>query len=605
MCAYKTPGVSVVSQFQPLVNPVAGSDRMESILAGVDTNNLYVYPTRIMEFRRKGLGVGSKAAVDFSMVSKPTDPLKSLTIADRIIEFSQGNVVYTRSDGSSGADVYAEVLTLTRGTTGTDEVTGTEVVGYSNSYFTEGYGADLGKAYVYYYNEKDGTLTLCVEGTDFTVVYSAGTGGKVKATITWLDFTLIPSGSTYYGIMIYGDNLPAGPTELDGYYFAHVVGGATSPTLGVVTYWFSASGTPQDSSVYYGDIRIEMPSSPKIFTSPDEAAKTFGPMVNPINIDEINEPTFGAYIALAEQAPSVMVVPYDLNNPGTIDDALNVLGTTDEPNWVASFSGDDPSDTGISNNINDKIYDHVLAASSDTSKKFRMALIHAYNAGWTDFTTALAGYDNLTQYLNSNRVMTFGPLQATVSVPVPPYGVNRQYTFNGGILSIILGAMWSRSQYDVATSMLRKPSNTLVSLSPILDDVKMDKIASKAITLFAKINGRYTVRDDLTTSRANLILETEPTITMISDDIARSAIRLFDASLIGTKISIPLTLETIKTEIVSLLDGKVRDGIITAFGTPQVTVDPNDPRRLNVTIPCQPTFTLKYLNIQFSYVASL
>lgn len=607
--AYKTPGVTVVSQFQPVVNPVSGSNRLEAIIAGVDTTNLYIYPTRTLEFRMKGLGVGAKAAIDFAFTPKPIDPLKNLAIADRIVEFSQGNTLFSRTDGTYLSDKFAEVFTLTRGTTGTDVQTGTQTTAAAQSHFTFGYGADSAKGYLYYYNPVDGTLTLCVEGTDFTVAYSDD-GGKVKATVTWLDFTIVPEGAKYYGIMVYDAILSTVGTAIDGKYFAHVLPFddtelETAANLGIVTWWPTTTSVPLDASVYYGTVRMEMPKSPQILTSPDEAIKTYGPIVNPINVDQINEPSFGAYIALAEQASSVMIVAYDKAVDSTITDALDALSATSEPKWVTSFSGSDPANDVTSPNINRLIYNHIADMSSDVAKRFRMGLIHPYDSTWSTFTTALAAYDTTTQYLDSNRNICFGPIKATVAVPVAPYGVTRRYTFNGGILGIIFGAMWSRPQYDVATSMLRKPSNTLVDLLPVLDDVKLDKFASKAVTLFAKINGRFTVRDDITSSRANLILTSEPTITMISDDIAISAVQLFDASLIGTKISVPMTYELVKASLVSLLDTKVRDGIITAYGSPIVSSDPTDPRKLLVVVPVQPTFTLKYLNITFSYVVSM
>ena len=158
---------------------------------------------------------------------------------------------------------------------------------------------------------------------------------------------------------------------------------------------------------------------------------------------------------------------------------------------------------------------------------------------------------------------------------------------------------------DAATSMLRKRINSIVNLLPVWDDVKLDKIASKAVTIFSKVSGRWTVRDDITSSRANQLMLSEPTITLIADDIALAANEVLQDGLVGGKLASPGVTNTIRDILGGMLSKKVQDGIIEKFGTPVLSINAQDPRAVNVSIPVKPMFTLKYIDVVFSYTSKL
>lgn len=659
--SYKSPGVTVINAFEPLLNPTTGGDRLLGIVAGFDSTNLNFYPQRVLNFRRADIRY---SPFDVITYVKPKNIIPSGGISDenRVVSVVQGLSNYKRlpttGDAVSGTFAYTrngyglyKLVQFTRNTSSLIDECTPFSMGGSQPFQGEGYDYSTGTDLVYgenegsgrkrwliYYDQVSNTFTLFHEGVDFNVVVSDAGSGQIKIKVTWLSDPGIPNGANFYGLYrdMNSTNVPyddsddlwysilrengTNDTSNQGTNFDYILipfkgSGVYSTNIGWVVYFIKdgsnfntitpdSPAAPTSSSTYTMTIRYEVPKGANIYTTFGEVSSSFGPLVDPNNANAINEPTLAAWLAFGEGAPYIMLSVWDTAVPSTIDDAFEALAANDQPNIIVAVSDSLASTVG---SVNNKLYNHVLNTSSDIAKKYRIGIYHPYNVDLVSptFATVLNAFDTETQAINSSRMILVAPPQVSFNIPVSPLGMNRTYTFNGKYLGVVYGAMMARPEYDVATSMLRKPSKTIVDINPIWDDIKMDKIASKAVTLFSKINAQWTIRDDLTTSRLNQIMQSEPTITMISDDIAKSAIKIFDVAVIGAKLKIPTMLEAIKARLLNMLDAKAKDGIIAAYGTPSVSVDPLDPRKVICTIPVQPMFSLKYLDITFSYVAKI
>jgi len=597
--AYKSPGISVTSEFQNIVNPSVGGDLTLGILAGVDVTNVNLNPTATVEFRREGLE--ADANVDIGWFTRGDEWLAQVTDANRIISMTQSSTTYnTAIIGTDATGV--EVITMTKDATA-------DSTGAASSITPD---ADGVKA-VYYYNIETGSFTYYTPDTDFT--YSvAGT----TVTISWVDGGSAPAtDATFY---VLAEEVSAVNSDTDA--ILSIIKSPSNSTattgetyVGIMVYWLAgATNTPDDSSVYYASVRKEFTSALNTYTSSSEVQKAFGPLADPTDLSVTNPVAVAGHLAFAEGSTSIMIAPYNLNSElASATTALEALAATDEVNIVASTSTDEATGTGT---VNGLLVSHVESASGQVSKKYRIGIINPYHENLdtdlstTTFAEALADYDTITAAIDSERMLVVGPPKAKINLPVPPDGASRTYTFgattaNGNYLGVIAGAMMTRAGADVATSLLRKRTKSVASLLPKWDDVKLDKIASKAVTLFAKVNGQWVVRDDITTSRSNLLMKSEPTITMIADNIATASELVLERGLIGGKLKTPGVLNVIRDRLGGMLTKKVQDGIISKYGTPQLEVDSTDPRMINVTIPIQPMFTLKYIDITFSYVAKL
>jgi hypothetical protein len=308
-----------------------------------------------------------------------------------------------------------------------------------------------------------------------------------------------------------------------------------------------------------------------------------------------------SYIAFKEGAPVVMLAPYAASG-FTSTDALSGLLADDRPNIMISLDGTAPSAGGAS--LNDMLLAHVSDASSEQYQKFRIAVIApivgAFDAAYTAYTTMVGVCDSL-------RKVIIGPSQFTFKIPTPLSNEIQDFKCDGSYGAIVYAAMMARPEYDVATAMLRKSSRTISNIRTLhdWDDRKLDMIAALGITLFTKRNGLFIVRDDITTNQDGLLMKNEPSITMVADYVARATIKMLDAQYIGGKLKLPTTLENIKSGLIKLLMQISGDDLINGAGDPQLSVDPNDPRKINVIIPIIPIFKTREINITFSYVSSL
>jgi hypothetical protein len=389
-------------------------------------------------------------------------------------------------------------------------------------------------------------------------------------------------------------------------YVVTVTTDTTAAEITVTLTWNPSGSAPLLDNVYYVKIRKEFPRVPGIYTKLDDVSSAFGQMISTVDTGSLNKLVVAAYLAFNEGAPSVMIAPYDSlasAGNGNIDDAFRALAAISDPTIVVGLFNDKPSD----NQSNWKLVQHVLQTSSQLAKKYRVGVIGTDLSAVLDANIA-AAYNTEVLKCNSQRIVLVGPSEFKTYLPIPPSGQQKEYTLKAEYLAVITGAMWSRPEYTVATSLTRKASATINSLVKQFDDIQMDIIASKGITLFANLRANIVVRDDITT-KPDTILTAEPNITMIADDIAKSAIAILDGSIIGQPLD-SSTLVAVRTRLVTMLEQKLGKGIIQKKTRPVVeqeslVVPGGDPRKITVKLKVMPTFATKFIDIKVNYVAAL
>lgn len=561
--AYKAPGVTIRNQFEPLANPGAFGNRLLAVIGKVDTSILSKFPTFVQEVQK----------TIFSQITfnRPYPSLGTVDPKDRIVSVTQGSTSYKGCTSETESGVSLRYASLVRGSTsdGSDEV----ITNYL-------YDASYSDIYLI-----DSNGTSYANTDDYTIVFSSD-GDKWKVKVDWSPGGKEPEANTPYYVVCSNESLTG---DYAYYYFEE----DTNENVILTLIWRNEPSSPLERSIYYTTIRKEFPKNAGIYTTHDQVLQDYGPPLISDNSSIASELSFASHIIFGEGASVVMLVPYD-GSTKTFQQALDELLTYEEPTIITAIDNSDPTTPGTNARY---IAAHVSDASSDTHKKFRIGLISPYYS--TDYVNK---YKEASQSLHSRRMSIVAPSELSF-ILTGTDGLNHEIQTNK-YAAIVLGAMMVRPDYDVATSMTRKISRTITKLIPKWDEAYMNLIATSGVTLFTNLHGNIAVRDDITTE-PETILTAEPYITCISDDIAKSAIVLLDASLIGQKLIIPSMLNAVNTRITSMLSAKQSTGIITGFGRPIIVVDPTDPRKINVTIPIQPIFASKYIDITFSYVSRL
>lgn len=576
--AYRSPGITIVNQYEPLVSPVVGGDRQLAIVGEQIVSNTELYPTQVIEARR------SLILPDELIFARWEISLGTITETDRVMRAWQGSKNYTRivdtdyiktaTSAGSGSPDTVNFSTLTDAATGYDVLA---VFVNDGATFTK-YNASATEGY--------------------TAVLTAGTGLNVQ--LTWVGVN--PVGKTI--TVVVGDSTV-------GDYYVGIDDFSNDEQVTVYTYWNTKSvTTPAAGSIYRLQAMMEFPGERRLYTSYDDVVKEYGPIIDSTqdftNATAVNKLVLAANLAFREGAPSVMLVPYQ-TGVVNIADALEQLATDDTVNIVTVLDGSAPTAGGTT--PTDLVIRHAIDSSAESAQKFRIAIINPLVGAFNDAynTTEDDAYNQMAPVCNSIRVLIVGPSQYNFNIAMPGTGEYKEFKSDGIYGAVVYGAMMTRLEYDVATAMLRKESRTITKIrtTQLWDDIKMDMIAALGIILFAKMNGVYKVRDDITTNQDGLLMKNEPSITMVADNIARSAIDALDVGIIGGKLKLPTTLETIKSLLISLLSKKADDEIIQTFGAPIVNVDPNDPRRVVVVVPVVPMFKTREIKITFSYVSSL
>ena len=591
MCAYRSPSITIVNQYEPLVSPVVGGDRQLAIVGEQNVTNLELYPTQIIEARR------SLILPDVLEFSKLEVVLGVISELNRVTRVWQGSKNYSRILPSNSA--YIKTVT-SAGTGSPDVVNYSTLTAPATGFDVIAVYANDGSSFTRY-NVYGGS----VDSPGYTPVLAIGSG--LNVTLTW------------HGVNPAGQVLTVVVADATvGDYYVGVDDFSDLEKVTTYTYWNTKSPTtPPAGSVYRLEARMEFPGERLLYTSFDDVVKDYGPIID--STQDFTDPTainslvLAANIAFREGAPSIMLVPYSAPTV-LLATALEHLATDDTVNIVTILDARSPTSGGTT--PADLLRNHVVDASAESSQKFRVAILQPtvgnFNAAYnttddTAYNQMPPAYNQMTPVCNSIRVFVVGPSQLNFNIAMPGTGEYKEFKSDGIYGAVVYGAMMTRLEYDVATAMLKKESRTITKIrtTQLWDDIKMDMIAALGIILFAKVNGTYKVRDDITTNQDGLLLKNEPSITMVADNIARSAIDALDVGIIGGKLKLPTTLETVKSLLISLLSKKADDEIIQTFGSPVVQVDVNDPRRILVVVPIVPMFKTREIKITFSYVSTL
>ena len=620
---YTQPGVTVENKFQLIANPNTGST-IQPCVVGQITANIEAHPIRSTEILRSSL-VATTQTIDAAVLTETfTTPtvnpglydVSVLTEATRLYSmlYDRHNYNALRTNAPAIKDLV--VVEATRGSGVTDVIA-----------TTVAYDAAKTNVLPIISGQDYNSLAIVTEDgavcTAESFALASGTGGTDVTVTFTLSGNEPATGKKYYFILGYVNTtdistdtvLKAAIKAAQCYYFnaldtsTSVVNFKVIWKLDLIDTDISGTITVGDSSdfliappagaTYTVITKVEFPSTIKPYSGFSEVAAEWGDAV--LSTGVINHLSFAAYLAFSEGSSLFMIAGYDATskdsagNHRTIDETFSDSMLEDSIKIITVLDSSIPIDPSYAIK---KLSNHVLSASSVLNKKYRIGIA---GIDVTNSQDEIQDYANTVQSISSNRMVLVGPSTVTFALTLPGSSTMQKYVMGAEYLSVIMAAMWGRPESDVATSLTRKESRTIIDLSPKYNDSKLNLIASKGVSLFAKVRGRYVMRDDITTNTVSL-LESQPYVTLTSDDVATSAIETLDTQIIGMKMLIPVTQELVKQALVSMLELKQKENLISAYGSITIIVDPTNPLKLLITIPVVPMMSVKQIDITFLYV---
>ena len=614
---YRQPGSEVDNEFQLIANPNTGSS-IVSCVVGEITDDITAYPTKVAAVLKSqvitsGYVIDANVLVDTFSTASVTPGMSgsALTsdgrLSNILYDMYDYNALRTTPTTLNTNDL--TVVTLTHAASGTDSVLSTitfAATGNKSVALPMVNGNAYDNLTVV---DQDGNVYHTTADV-FTITLSAS-GAVAKVAVNWTAATSQPAAGKKYFVMVgnIDTTISANQTGIANaqVYFLNYIDSANKQVLWKILWkgeedtlaeTFSFVSAPAGGTTYQIITKVEYPATIKIYTSFSDVAADFGDAI--LVNGTINSLSFAAYLAFNEGAQYLAIAGYDQtprdinNNHRTLSQTFDDLLTEDGINIVTILDNTIP--TTVADPIK-MLANHVLSASSKTTKKYRMAIAGIDVTGQAD---DVAAYRAAGQFLASSRVLLVGPSKVTFALTPPGSSTLQKYTVGPEYLAVILAAMWGRSESDVATSMTRKESRTIVDLLPRYIDSKLDLIASNGISLFAKVRGRIVMRDDITTNTTDL-LGSQPYVTLSSDAVAIAAIEVLDVTVIGMKMLIPATLTLVQQALVSMLEEFQRDNLIQSYSAPIVTVDPTNGLKILVTVRITPMLASKYIDLTFNY----
>ena len=372
-----------------------------------------------------------------------------------------------------------------------------------------------------------------------------------------------------------------GSTAGDSVIVTTVRGSGNEPAIG--TYYYVSYTTNKVASDY----------ACKIYTNPSDAYAAYG------QPSTINRLSLGIQLAALNgmQTFGAIQVPVqqgtNLASSADYIAALqqlksNLPGFNTKANVVVPLSNDPVVHQALSNQL-----------SSQATARYKGEAIGF--VGYSQFTTANQARANARSLLNQ-RVVAIGNAAAGVLVTNSTTFQADEYLVDGPFMAAALAGANCNPANDVATNLVLQ---NLVGFSRLLityDDATMDLMASDGLTLLLNNNGALQIRDYLTTNPANDLTRI-PTSTTIADYTAQ-AFRADLQQFVGRKIKDSL-LTDITNVCIARLTSEVSNYIITAYDTPEVRENPNDPTEVDVTVTFKPMFCLLYLVVTFNVVTVL
>lgn len=279
---------------------------------------------------------------------------------------------------------------------------------------------------------------------------------------------------------------------------------------------------------------------------------------------------------------TVQVNPADGADLAGFQAALSKMATVDGVNIVVPLSVDPL--------LYSSVKAHVVNSSAPLEKKERTAILGL--EATATVSSAIAQAQSLATGGNGRRLML-----------VYPPAVNRligstDTSLNGSFLAAGIAGLRINGNFDVAEPLLRKQIVGFTSAATNLLRTDKLRLRNGGITVVELIENLVRLTEDTTTDRTTADSQ-EYAVTEIVDFVARTVRRLLDSIFIGVKI-LPDTASIVSATITVLLNNFIALQIINAFTNVRATVNPLDPRQIDVSFEVQPVRTLRFMKVTFS-----
>lgn len=285
-----------------------------------------------------------------------------------------------------------------------------------------------------------------------------------------------------------------------------------------------------------------------------------------------------------------VLIALDRNYPGANHSVDNTLQEGDRvvANYLPSQDVINLVATGQLATLN-----HALIMSETKNRQERVCLFGSYEFVDLDFILdPITGLE--ANFGNTNRVQFYWPGGTSVNRVV---GGENQILDGQYVAAAGAGFYASR---PLATTQTNK---TLVGFTiPQAQKLSLDETnfaGGAGASIVAPLAAGGKIVNGFTTSNSGRAVEEEMMITRISDFTAKTTRERLESAFVGAIIT-PNLLADIESAAVSILEQLKSQGIITSFTKPQVRVDNNEPRQVNVTFDISPVFPLNWIFIRFS-----
>lgn len=355
-----------------------------------------------------------------------------------------------------------------------------------------------------------------------------------------------------------------------GFVAGILIAGPAEPAAGV-TYTFSY-GTPKVTADY----------APVLYTNLDDMISAYGP------VSTSNTLSLGGQIVFENSNSTgailaVQVNPADGSDLAGFQSALSKMATVDGVSIVVPLTTDAM--------LYPSVKSHVVNSSAPLEKKERTAIL-GLNPSSTTISSAISQAQSLAAGGNGRRMML-----------VWPSSVNRiigstEVTLDGSFLAAGIAGLRINGNFDVAEPMLRKQVVGFTSAATNLLRTDKLRLRNGGVTVVELIDNLVRITEDTTTDRSTVDSQEFP-VTEIVDFVARTVRRLLDSIFIGVKI-LPDTASIVSATVQVLLNNFIALNIITSSQNVKASVNPLDPRQLDVSFEIQPVRGLRFIKVTFS-----
>lgn len=198
--------------------------------------------------------------------------------------------------------------------------------------------------------------------------------------------------------------------------------------------------------------------------------------------------------------------------------------------------------------------------------------------------------------VNSQRMIGVYPDGAVIEL-VEPDGTTKDNVVDGSFVAAALCGLNVNNAYDVATPMTRKSLVGFKQLIRSLDEVTMDLVATRGLTVIIKTGATFLIRHALTT-KMDSALTREVMVITIMDFIQQESRRILDP-FIGRKMTNNLPGE-VAASLGSMLASAVDTQIIAGYKGVNAERDAVQPDYIKVTASYVPVMGLNYVDVSYT-----